>query len=67
MKFLQLCLIGTVGLTAWAQDLDRGIDSYRKGNFSESALELRKVVERCGPCEALLMQVGDGMIRSAAR
>ena len=48
MKSLSVCIlcltIGSLGATA--QDLDRGIDLYKKGNFAESASVLRKVVDQ---------------------
>ena len=48
MKSLAVCVfcLGIGSLTMAAQDLDRGIDLYRKGNFAESASELRKVVDQ---------------------
>ena len=47
MKSLSACvfLFGIAGLTA-AQDLDRGIELYRKNDFTESASVLRKVVQQ---------------------
>ena len=47
MKSLCTCVLflGFVGVAA-AQDLDRGIELYRKNNFTESAAVLRKVVQQ---------------------
>ena len=46
MKILSACVlfVGIAGLAA-AEDLDRGIELYRKNNFTESASVLRKVVQ----------------------
>src|SRR5713101_8013295 len=48
MKSLAVCVLclGIGSLTMAAQDLDRGIDLYRKGNFAESASVLRRVVDQ---------------------
>jgi len=47
MRSLFLCTLclGITSLAATAQDLDRGIELYRKSNFAEAASTLRKVVE----------------------
>ena len=46
-KCLSICILclGIGGLTLEAEDLDRGIDLYKKSNFAEAASVLRKVVE----------------------
>ncbi len=48
MKSLSVCVLCLAigSLAATAQDLDRGIDLYRKGNFAESASVLRRVVDQ---------------------
>ena len=48
MKSLSVCILclGIGALTMAAQDLDRGVDLYRKGNFSEASSVLRKVVDQ---------------------
>src|SRR5262245_61097189 len=48
MKKLYVCAVclGVAGYTAAAQDLDRGIELYRKNDFAEAASALRQVVDR---------------------
>lgn len=48
MKSFSICVLvlGIAGVTAEAQDLDRGVELYRKSDFAESASVLRKVVEQ---------------------
>jgi len=48
MKYLSVCVLclGIGSLTLTAQDLDNGIELYRKSNFGEAASVLRKVVDQ---------------------
>jgi tetratricopeptide (TPR) repeat protein len=47
MKFVFTCVfLGIACLTAAAQDLDRGIELYRKNDFGEAASVLRRVVDQ---------------------
>ena len=50
MKNLFLCAfcVGMISFGMAAQDLDRGIELYRKNDFAEAATVLRQVVEREG-------------------
>ena len=45
VSFCAICLVAT-SLTAAAQDLDRGIEQYRRNNFADAASTLRKVVDQ---------------------
>jgi len=48
MRSLSICILclGIGNVTMAAQDLDRGVDQYRRGNFAEAASTLRRVVDR---------------------
>jgi len=48
MKTLSIGIfcIGVAGLTAFADDLDHGIDLYNKNHYAEAATALRKVAEQ---------------------
>jgi tetratricopeptide (TPR) repeat protein len=50
MRSLYLCsfYLGVVSLTATAQDLDRGIELYRKNDFAVAVSTLRQVVDADG-------------------
>jgi tetratricopeptide (TPR) repeat protein len=50
MKSLYLCTfcVGILSVTAAAQDLDRGIELYRKNDFAAAASTLRPVVDTDG-------------------
>jgi tetratricopeptide (TPR) repeat protein len=60
MKSLYLCTlyVGVATLTATAQDLDRGIELYRKNDFAEAASTLRKVVDQDGNNARALRYLG---------
>jgi len=47
MRSLTLCVLclGIASLTAMAQDLDRGVEQYRKNDYAGAVSTLRKVVE----------------------
>lgn len=46
MKSLFVCVLCLGGLLMAAEDLDRGIELYRKNDFAESAAALRRAVEQ---------------------
>jgi tetratricopeptide (TPR) repeat protein len=46
--YLGIFCLGITSLTAAAQDVDRGVDLYRKNDFAEAASTLKKAVEENG-------------------